>query len=131
MSVTEIQDAPEGSCEVSISPTFGPEIVASIELNGLAHNGETQRVSYNNNSGQPLAKVEVVLNPITPADSASVQLIGDVGGYEMPISSSDHGARKVVFVDIPASFLSSFSIKNNTGAPFASAGNYVVVTPKY
>lgn len=131
MSVVEIQDAPSGSCEISISPTFGPEVLASLELNALPNGAETQMMAYGNKSGQPFAKVEVILNPITPTGSASVQLIGDTGGYEMPISSSDHGARKVVFVDIPASFLSGFSVKNNTGAAFAFAGNYVVVTPKY
>lgn len=131
MSVIQIQNAPDGSSEISISPTFGPEVLASLELNALPDGAETQRMMYDNKSGQPFAKVEVILNPIVPTGSASVQLIGVTGGYEMPISSSDHGARKVVFVDIPASFLSSFSVKNNTGAPFASAGNYVVVTPKY
>lgn len=131
MSVIQIQNAPDGSSEISISPTFGPEVLASLELNALPDGAETQTMAYDNKSGQPFAKVEVILNPITPTGSASVQLIGAAGGYEMPINSSDHGARKVVFVDIPASFLSSFSIKNNTGAAFALAGNYVVVTPKY
>jgi hypothetical protein len=126
-----IQIAPTGSGEVAITPSFGPELLGHSNLNGLANSTESSTMVYSNSSGQTYATVDVFLNPISPTGTPKIQLISGSTGYELTISTTASIARRVRFVDIPASFLASFSIKNNSGVAFATSGNMVVVTPKY
>lgn len=126
-----IEDAPIGSSEFQISPTFGPETIATIELDGLENEGTTRNFIYDNKSQQPFCIVEIVINPIAPISPASIHIVNETAGYEMGLDCSWVGARCVRFVDIPSAFLSSFAVRNKTGVPLASSGNYIVITPKY
>lgn len=126
-----IEDAPLGSEEATINPTFGPQVLGSSNLNALANATESSAMAYSNVSGQTYATVEVLLNPISPTGTPTIQLISGSAGYQLAISTTAGIARKVKFVDIPASFLSSFTVKNNSGVALAATGNFVVVMPKY
>lgn len=126
-----IEDAPLGSEEATINPTFGPQVLGSSNLNALANATESSAMAYSNVSGQTYATVEVLLNPISPTGAPTIQLISGSTGYQLAISTTAGIARKVKFVDIPASFLSSFTVKNNSGVALAATGNFVVVNPKY
>lgn len=126
-----VEDAPLGSEEATINPTFGPEVLGSSNLNSLANGAQSSAMAYSNTSGQTYATVEVLLNPISPTGSPNIQLISGSTGYQLAISTTAGIARRVKFVDIPASFLSSFTVKNNSGVALAATGNFVVVNPKY
>jgi hypothetical protein len=126
-----IEPAPTGSSETTKSPTFGPIVVGGTELDTLADSTESAAFSYSNPSGQTYATVDVLLNPISPTGTPNIQIISGSTGYELAITTTASIARRVRFVDIPASFLSSFTVKNNSGVALAASGNVVVITPKY
>lgn len=126
-----IDPAPSGSEATTINPTFGPEVLGSSNLDALANATESSAMAYTNASGKTYATVDVLLNPISPTGTPTIQLISGSTGYELGISTTAGIARRVRFVDIPASFLSSFTVKNNSGVALAATGNFVVVNPKY
>jgi hypothetical protein len=130
-TAVSIEIAPTGSEELTINPTFGPEVLGHNNLNSLANSTESSAMTYSNQSGQTYAKVEILLNPITPTGTPSIQIISGSTGYELTITTTASIARRVTFVDIPATFLTSFTVKNLSGVALASSGNYVVITPKY
>lgn len=126
-----INPAPSGSAEGTTTPTFQPQIVAGIELNSLANDTESSALSYQNQAGTTYATVTIRLNPITPTGTPVVQIISGSTGYELATTTTASIARELTFVDIPVSFLATFTVKNKTGVAFAASGNYVIVTPKY
>jgi hypothetical protein len=126
-----ISTAPTGSVETTINPTFGPEVVGSTALDALANSTESAALIYSNPSGKTYATVDILLNPISPTGTPSIQIISGSTVYELAISTTASIARKARFVDIPASFLSSFTVKNLSGVALAASGNYVVITPQY
>lgn len=132
MGVTvTIDPAPSGSAEETTTPTFQPQIVGSIELNSLANDTESSAFSYQDQAGTTYATVTIRLNPITPTGSPVIQIISGSTGYELATTTTASIAREIKFVDIPVSFLASFTVKNKTGVALAASGNYVIVAPKY
>jgi len=131
VAAPSISTAPEGSLETTIAPVYGSEVLANNSLDSLVNGTETSEIVYTNRSGQTYATVDVFLNPISPTGTPKIQLISGSSGYELTITTTASIARRVRFVDIPASFLASFTVKNNSGVAFAASGNMVVVTPKY
>ena len=125
-----ITPAPEGSKEEKILPTFGRVVVGADKLNGLQKDQYSEEMQYINDSGQPLATVEVVINPITPIEGGSIQIVSGATAYEI-VLTTETTARKLKLVDIPSSFLASFSLVNKSGDDFPAKGNYVVVEPQY
>lgn len=122
--------APEGSNVENILPTFGRVVVATDKLNGLLNDQYTEALQYANDSGQPLATVEVVINPITPVENGTIQIISGSTAYEIGLTT-ETTARRLKFVDIPSSFLLSFFLVNKSGDAFPAKGNYIVVEPQY
>jgi hypothetical protein len=131
MGTPAIIDAPTGSSELSYTAQFGSMYVADVQLDSLANSTESSTIEYPNPSGQTYATVDVFLNKISPTGTPKIQLISGSDGYELTVSTTANIGRQVRFVDIPATFLASFTVKNNTGVALASTGNFVVITPKY
>jgi hypothetical protein len=129
-SVT-VNAAPSGSAETVLPPNFGPEVIGTTQLNALANNVESAAMAYSNSSGQTLARVEVLLGIMTPGSGATVQITSGSSAYELSLSTTANRGRRAVFVDIPASFLTSFKVKNLTGVSFPASDNYVLVAPQY
>jgi hypothetical protein len=125
-----IEPAPEGSNVENILPTFGSVVVATDKLNGLQNDQYSAALEYANDSGQPLATVEVVINPITPVAGGTIEIVSGSLAYEITLTT-ETTARKLKFVDIPSSFLSSFFLVNKSGDEFPAKGNYIVVEPQY
>ena len=125
-----IEPAPEGSKVENIPPTFGKVVVASDKLNSLVNDQYSEALEYTNDSGQPLATVEVVINPITPIDGGTIQIVSGALAYEIALTT-ETTARQLKFVDIPSSFLLSFFLVNKSGDEFPAKGNYIVVEPQY
>lgn len=131
MTNITIQTAPIGSAENIITPTFGPLVVGSQNLDMLEHNAQSSEMTFANEGNATLVTVIILLNPITPTGNASIQIINNMQGYELSLSPTENVARQLRFVDIPASFVTSFVVKNCSGAPFAASGNQVIVSPQY
>jgi|694.fasta_scaffold01277_49 hypothetical protein len=125
-----IEPAPEGSNVENILPTFGSVVVATDKLNGLQNDQYSAALQYANDSGQPLATVEVVINPITPVAGGTIEIVNGSLAYEITLTT-ETTARKLKFVDIPSSFLLSFFLVNKSGDEFPAKGNYIVVEPQY
>jgi hypothetical protein len=125
-----VEPAPEGSEVENIPPTFGKVIVASDKLNGLLNDQYSEALGYANDSRQPLATVEVVINPITPVVNGTIQIVSGSTAYEI-VLTTETTARRLKFVDIPSPFLLSFFLVNKSGDDFPIKGNYIVVEPQY
>jgi hypothetical protein len=124
------EPAPEGSNVENILPTFGGVVVATDKLNGLLNDQYSEALQYANDSDQPLATVEVVINPITPIAGGTIEIVSGSSAYEITLTT-ETSARRLKFVDIPSSFLSSFFLLNKSGDDLPAKGNYVVVEPQY
>lgn len=129
-TVVIAEPAPDGSKVENILPTFGRVVVAGDKLNGLLNDQYSEALEYANDSGQPLATVEVVINPLTPTVGGTIQIVSGSTAYEIGLTT-ETSARKLKFVDIPSSFLLSFFLVNKSGDDFPAKGNYVVVEPQY
>jgi hypothetical protein len=119
---------PTGSVANNITTGYGIQKVADAALNSLANGSTLSGLTYENAAGATNAKVEIVLQKITPGVGANIQLDNGTDYYEMAIDTTT-SAKKLEFIDIPATFLSSFSIINNTGVALASGGNTCIIYP--
>lgn len=126
-----IDAAPQGSTETIIAPTFGPMVVGSTILDALEHNKKSASMVFANEGNAPFVSITILLNPISPSQNATIQIIHETQGYELSLSSVSNFARQLQFVDIPASFVTSFVVKNCTGVSLAASGNQVIVSPQY
>jgi hypothetical protein len=123
-----IVSLPTGSVANNITTGYGIQKVADAALNSLANGSTLSGLSYENAAGATNAKVEIVLQKITPTSGANIQLDNGTDYYEMAIDTTT-SAKKLEFLDIPATFLSSFSIINNSGVALASGGNTITIYP--
>lgn len=71
-------------------------------------------------------RVVIILGELSPKQNALVKLKHDATIYELAISQTT-SEKRLEFNNIPASFVSSFTVENHTGHPFASSGNSIVV----
>lgn len=121
---------PLGSTAIDIRTTSDPYIYADTALNSLANGSSTSSITYSNPESRTYATVIIVLESITPTSGGTVQIISGSNGYELSVSTTT-GPKIVKFINIATSFLSSFTVKNNTGVAFAASGNSVVIIPEY
>jgi hypothetical protein len=119
---------PTGSVANNITTGYGIQKVADAALNSLADGYGVSGLSYQNAAGATNAKVEIILQKITPSAGANIQIDDGTNFYQISIDTTS-SAKKIEFLDIPATFLTNFSIINNTGVALASAGNTCVVYP--
>lgn len=120
---------PIGSQALNITTGYGMEEVANVSLNGLANGGDVSGLVYSNTPGTMYAKVIIVLQSLSPTGmNPNVQIDNGTNYYELPVDTTT-SAKRLEFIDIPTSFLTSFTIFNNTGVAFAAAGNTCTVYP--
>jgi hypothetical protein len=119
---------PAGSVANNITTGFGIQKVADAALNSLANGSTLSGLTYENAAGAINAKVEIILQKITPTAGANIQIDNGTNFYQISIDTTS-SAKKIEFLDIPATFLTNFSIINNTGVALASGGNTCVVYP--
>jgi len=131
MSEIIIELAPTGSIETIIAPTFGPMVVGSSNLDNLEHVQESSIMTFANEGNALFVHIIILLNPITPVENGTIQIIHEGQGYELPLSSTSSAARQLEFFNIPASFVTSFVVKNCAGVNLAASGNQVIVSPQY
>jgi RecA/RadA recombinase len=96
----------------------------------LANGASTAILIYSNEPSTTYATVVITLNKLTPTSGATIQIISGSNGYELDVTTTS-GGKVLKFINIATSFLSSFTVKNNTGVALAASGNSVVVIPEY
>ena len=131
MSDIIIDVAPVGSIETIITPTFGPMVVGDSNLNGLEDGQQSSEMTFANEGNAEFVTIIVLLNPISPTANGSIQIIHNTQGYELHLSPTNNVARQLQFVNLPASFTTSFVVKNCSGVALAAVGNQVITSPRY
>ena len=126
-----IKVAPVGSVETIITPAFGPMVVGGSNLNGLENGQQSSEMIFANKGDAKFVTILVLLNLISPTANGAIQIIHNTQGYELHLSPINNVARQLQFVNVPASFASSFVVRNCSGVTLASAGNQVIVSPQY
>jgi hypothetical protein len=98
-------------------------------LNSLANNQTSSAFTVLNTGSSSHVSIIVILGPITPTDAVpTIVIYGGDAAYSLTVSSIG-SSKRLKFNNIPKAFVSSFTIRNNTGVAFASYGNSVVVVP--
>lgn len=98
-------------------------------LNNLGNGASSTTFNVSNVGTSKYVKIVIILGEITPtAFMPSVSIFSGVTGYqlEIPLTTSE---KRLQFNNIAASFVSSFTVKNDTGVSFASYGNSLMVIP--
>jgi hypothetical protein len=131
MSDIIIDVAPVGSIETIITPTFGPIVVGDSNLNGLENGQQSSEMIFANEGNAEFVTIIILVNPISPIANGTIQIINKTQGYELHLSPTNNVARQLRFVNVPASFTTSFVVKNCSGVPLAAFGNHVIVSPQY
>lgn len=120
---------PIGCQSINFNSNYGTQEVASVSLNSLANGGDISGLVYSNLAGRTNAKVVIILQSISPTGmNPNIQIDNGTSYYEVTVDTNS-SAKRVEFVDIPATFLANFKIFNNTGVALAAGGNTCTVYP--
>lgn len=108
--------------------SFDAFLLDGTQLDSLSSgNATTNYYSITNTGSSDYVKIIVILNSFTPsAPSPAVAFNDGTNNYSVSISSTTSNKR-IELNDIPASFVSSFQVENQTGTSFASFGNSILV----
>lgn len=109
-----------------VSVVAGSERIANIQLDGLANGASTPTLSYSNPKSVANATLFLRLDTLTPTAGGKILISNGTVGYEMALSTAST-YRELIFNNIPTSFLSSFTITNNSGVALAPNGNFATV----
>lgn len=129
-SLGATQSANPIGCQVNnINTNWGIEVVANSSLNGLADGANVSGLIYNNIASATNARIIIEIQKVTPTGmNPNIQIDNGTNYYEITVNTTN-SAKRVEFVDIPASFLANFKIFNNLGVAFPASGNTCTVYP--
>jgi hypothetical protein len=116
---------PSGSSSENTTITKKEVVFLDPQLNSFADGADTGTLSYSNPSGATNAKVIIILGEIEVV-SGTIRIDNGTDYYEQSVASGI-AAKRLEFNNIPASFLSSFTIKNMTGMALASSENSLTI----
>jgi len=97
-------------------------------LNNLASGSTSSSFVVSNVGTSTLVRIDVLLGEFQPSSGGKVIISDGTTAYELQVSTT-LSEKRVEFNNIPASFVSSFTVKNSTGVTFPSYGNSIVVVP--
>ena len=117
-----IKKALEKIDELSNFTTF---LLDGTQLNGLA-NGSSVSYTLSNTGDSPLLRLVIILGSIAPAVGAKVIIDNGLEAYELSLSTGA-SVKRLEFNAIPASFVSSFTVTNNSGVVLNASSNSIVV----
>lgn len=107
---------------------FEAFIIDASLLNNLANTQLSNELVVSNVGDSDFVRVVILLGEITPTGASNIVLTNDTVSYELSVPTTT-SEKRLVFDNIPSSFVSSFYVQNNTGVPLASYGNSIVVIP--
>jgi hypothetical protein len=117
-----IEKALEKIDELSDFTTF---LLDGSQLNNLT-NGSSVSYTVSNTGDSPLMRLVIILGSITPAFGGKIVVDNGIDAYELPLSTAT-SVKRIEFNALSPSFVSSFTITNNTGVSLASSANSLVV----
>ena len=97
-------------------------------LDSLANGSTSSSFVVSNVGTSTLVRIDVLLGEFQPSSGGKVIISDGTTAYELEVSNV-LSEKRVEFNNIPASFVSSFTVKNSTGVSFPSYGNSIVVVP--
>ena len=97
-------------------------------LNSLANGSTSSSFVVPNVGTSTLVRIDVLLGEFQPSSGGKVIISDGITAYELEVSNV-LSEKRVEFNNIPAAFVSSFTVKNSSGVSFPSYGNSVVVVP--
>jgi len=95
-------------------------------LDNLANGSTSSSFVVSNIGTSTLVRIDVLLGEFQPSSGGKVIISDGTTAYELQVSTT-LSEKRVEFNNIPASFVSSFTVKNSTGVTFPSYGNSIVV----
>jgi hypothetical protein len=117
-----IEKALERIDELSGFTTF---LLDGTQLDGLA-NGGSVTYTVSNTGDSPAVRLVIILGAITPTFGATIEVSDGVSAYELSLSTAN-SVKRIEFNDLDPSFVTSFTITNNSGVSLASSANSLVV----
>jgi hypothetical protein len=106
--------------------SFESYLLNGTVLDSLASGSTSAALSITDVGTSRFIRLVIILGDITPTGTPKVVVTSGSTAYELSVSLTS-GKKRLEFNNLPAAFVSSFTIKNSTGTAFASYGNSVVV----
>jgi hypothetical protein len=97
-------------------------------LDSLANGSTSSSFVVSNVGTSTFVRINVLLGEFQPSSGGKVIISDGTTAYQLEVGNF-LSEKRVEFNNIPASFVSSFTVKNSTGVTFPSYGNSIVVTP--
>ena len=107
---------------------FETFVIDASSLNDLANTQLSDDLIVSNVGDSDFVRLVILLGEITPIGTPTIVLTNDTVGYELSVPTTT-SEKRLVFDNIPSSFVSSFYVQNNTGVTLASWGNSIIVIP--
>ncbi len=107
---------------------FTAYLLDETVLNGLASGASSSTVNCPNVGTSESVRLIVILGEISVGAGAKVQVSDGSTSYELTLPATN-SEKRLEFNSIPAAFVNSFSVVNNTGVTLASWGNSIIVIP--
>jgi hypothetical protein len=113
---------------IDVLTAFEAFVIDATSLNNLANGQASSELNVSNVADSDFVRIVMLLGEITPTGSPTIVVTNNTLGYEVTIPVTT-GEKRLVFDNIPSSFVSSFYVQNNTGVTLASWGNSIIVIP--
>lgn len=120
---------PAGSTSNNISTTGSLEYVSASIINGLADAQSTSSITFSNSTSATTANLIIMLKKLTPTGSPSSIAISNGTSQYVNEVSNTNSDKRIEFVNIPTTFLASFTIKNQLGVSIQADGNSIIIIP--
>lgn len=106
---------------------FTDYLLDETALDNLIDGGTSTTLQVSNTGSSNYVKVIIILNEITPFGLApSITIDDGVNSYTVDVDTTT-AKKRIEFNNIPAAFVSNFTVTNNLGVTLASYGNSVLV----
>lgn len=120
---------PAGSISNNISTCSSITHISASAINGLGDTQSTGSIVFSNPTSATTANLIIILSKLLPTGSPSSIAISNGTSQYVNQVSNTNSSKRIEFVDIPTSFLSSFTIKNQLGVSIQADENAIVIIP--
>jgi hypothetical protein len=113
---------------IEVLTGFEAFVIDADSLNGLANTQLSSTLNVANVGASNFVRILIFLGEITPTGTPTIVITDNTTAYELNVPTTT-SEKRLVFDNIPSSFVSSFYVQNNTGVTLASWGNSIIVIP--
>lgn len=97
-------------------------------LNNLANGNTSAAFTVTNVGTSQFVRIVILLDKFQPLSGAKITISDNTTAYELSLTTT-LSEKRLEFTDIPAAFVSSFTVENSTGTTFPAFSNFVMVIP--